>query len=51
VFRQSDASALTTSSQYGIAFDATGDEQSTWQLESFFWSNGASLTNVNTPAF
>ena len=48
---QSDAQALTTSAHYGIAFDATGDEQSTWQLEPFFWSNGASLTNVNTPAF
>jgi multiple sugar transport system substrate-binding protein len=48
---QSDAKALTTSSHYGIAFDATGDEQSTWQLEPFFWSNGASLTSVNTPAF
>ena len=39
---QSDAKALTTSAHYGIAFDATGDEQSTWQLEPFFWSNGAS---------
>jgi multiple sugar transport system substrate-binding protein len=48
---QADAKALTTASHYGIAFDATGDEQSTWQLEPFFWSNGASLTNVNTPAF
>ena len=48
---QSDAKALTTSSHYGMAFDATGDEQSTWQLEPFFWSNGASLTNVNTPQF
>jgi multiple sugar transport system substrate-binding protein len=36
---------------YGVAFDATGDEQSTWQLEPFFWSNGASLTNVDTPSF
>jgi multiple sugar transport system substrate-binding protein len=48
---QSDAKALTTSSRYGVAFDATSDEQSTWQLEPFFWSNGASLTSVNTPAF
>ncbi|MGD0555773.1 MAG: sugar ABC transporter substrate-binding protein [Streptosporangiaceae bacterium] len=47
---QSDAKALTTSAHYGIAFDATGDEQSTWQLEPFFWSNGGSLTNVSTPA-
>jgi multiple sugar transport system substrate-binding protein len=48
---QSDAKALTTSSHYGMAFDATGDEQSTWQLEPFFWSNGASLTSVDTPQF
>jgi multiple sugar transport system substrate-binding protein len=46
-----DARALTRPPVYGIAFDATSDEQSTWQLEPFFWSNGASLTNVNTPAF
>jgi multiple sugar transport system substrate-binding protein len=48
---ESDAKALTTPSHYGIAFDATNDEQSTWQLEPFFWSNGASLTNASTPAF
>ncbi|MBV9379680.1 MAG: sugar ABC transporter substrate-binding protein, partial [Streptosporangiaceae bacterium] len=48
---QADAKAATTSSHYGIAFDATNDEQSTWQLEPFFWSNGASLTNVSTPQF
>jgi multiple sugar transport system substrate-binding protein len=48
---QADAKALTTSSRYGIAFDATNDEQSTWQLEPFFWSDGGSLTNVASPAF
>jgi multiple sugar transport system substrate-binding protein len=48
---QADAKALTTSSRYGIAFDATNDERSTFQLEPFFWSNGASLTNVSTPQF
>lgn len=48
---QADAKALTTPAHYGIAFDATGDEQSTWQLEPFFWSNGGSLTNVDTPPF
>jgi multiple sugar transport system substrate-binding protein len=48
---QSDAEALTTPSHYGIAFDATSDEQSTWQLEPFFWSNGASLSDVSSPAF
>jgi multiple sugar transport system substrate-binding protein len=48
---QADAKALTTSSHYGIAFDATNDEQSTWQLEPFFWSDGGSLGDVNTAAF
>jgi multiple sugar transport system substrate-binding protein len=48
---QSDAKTLTKAPVYGIAFDATADEQSTWQLEPFFWSNGASLTKVDTPQF
>ncbi|HZC39857.1 MAG TPA: extracellular solute-binding protein [Streptosporangiaceae bacterium] len=46
----SAAQKLTKGNVKGIAFDATQDEQSTWQLEPFFWSNGGSLTNVNTPA-
>ncbi len=48
---QSDAKKLTKAPVYGMAFDATADEQSTWQLEPFFWSAGASLTKVDTPAF
>lgn len=48
---QSDAKALTTPQHFGIAFDATQDEQSTWQLEPFAWSSGGSLTNVTTPAW
>jgi multiple sugar transport system substrate-binding protein len=48
---QSAAKALTKGSVHGFAFDATSDEQSTWQLEPFFWSNGASLTKVSSPAF
>jgi multiple sugar transport system substrate-binding protein len=48
---QTDAKKLTTPAHEGIAFDATNDEQSTWQLEPFFWSNGASLTNVSSPQF
>jgi multiple sugar transport system substrate-binding protein len=47
----SDAKALTRGQVHGIAFDATADEQSTWQLEPFAWSNGGSLTKVNSPAF
>ena len=46
-----DAKKLTKPPVYGMAFDATADEQSTWQLEPFFWSNGASLSKVDTPAF
>ena len=46
-----DAKKLTKAPVYGMAFDATADEQSTWQLEPFFWSNGASLTKVDTPPF
>jgi multiple sugar transport system substrate-binding protein len=48
---QADAKALTTPAHYGIAFDATNDERSTFQLEPFFWSNRAALTNVNAPQF
>jgi len=48
---QSDAKALTKGNTYGIAFDATADEQSTWQLEPFFWSQGGNLDAVSTPAF
>jgi multiple sugar transport system substrate-binding protein len=48
---QSDAKALTKGNTYGFAFDATSDEQSTWQLEPFFWSQGGNLSKVNTPAF
>jgi multiple sugar transport system substrate-binding protein len=48
---QSDAKALTKGNVYGIAFDATNDEQSTWQLEPFFWSAGGNLSNVDTAPF
>ena len=44
------AQKLTRGNVKGIAFDATGDEQSTWQLEPFFWSNGGSLSKVDSPA-
>jgi multiple sugar transport system substrate-binding protein len=48
---RADAKALTKGHVYGIAFDATADEQSTWQLEPFFWSQGGDLSHVTTPAF
>jgi len=43
-----DAKKLTKPPVYGMTSDATADEQSTCQLEPFFWSNGASLTNVDS---
>jgi multiple sugar transport system substrate-binding protein len=48
---QSTAKALTTPQHFGVAFDATADEQSTWQLEPFAWSSGGSLTDVTTSAW
>ncbi len=48
---QADAKALHKGSTYGIGFDATADEQSTWQLEPFFWSQGGDLSKVDSPAF
>jgi len=48
---QSDAKALTKGNVYGFSFDATADEQSTWQLEPYFWSDGGKLSQVNSPAF
>ncbi len=48
---QSDAKALKSGKTYGFAFDATADEQSTWQLEPYFWSQGGDLDKVDSPAF
>lgn len=43
------AKKLTKGNVHGIAFDATADEQSTWQLEPFLWTNGAEITKVDSP--
>lgn len=43
------AGKLTKGNTHGIAFSAAPDEQATWQLEPFLWSNGATLANVNSP--
>lgn len=48
---QSDAKTLTSGKVYGMAFDATPDEQSTFQLEPFAWSQGGNLDNVNSAAW
>jgi multiple sugar transport system substrate-binding protein len=45
------AKQLTKPPTYGMAFSAPGDEQATWQLEPFFWTNGASLSKVDSPEF
>jgi multiple sugar transport system substrate-binding protein len=43
----SAAKALTTSDHYGIALTCEAAEDSTWQLEPFFWSNGGKATFSN----
>jgi multiple sugar transport system substrate-binding protein len=44
---QSDAKALTTSAHYGIALTCEAAEDTTWQWEPFFWSNGGDFTFAN----
>ena len=43
----SDAKALTTSSVYGIALTCEAAEDTTWQWEPFFWSNGGNTNFSN----
>ena len=45
-----DAKALTRNGVHGFAFSATPDENSTFQFEPYFWSNGAQLSKVDSPA-
>jgi len=42
-----DAKALTTSDHYGIALTCEAGEDTTWQWEPFFWSNGGKTTFAN----
>jgi multiple sugar transport system substrate-binding protein len=44
---QSDAKALTSSAHYGIALTCEAAEDTTWQWEPFFWSNGGNFTFAN----
>ncbi|HLI58037.1 MAG TPA: extracellular solute-binding protein [Solirubrobacteraceae bacterium] len=46
----SDAKALTTSAHYGIALTCEAAEDTTWQWEPFFWSNGGDFTFANVAA-
>jgi len=43
-----DATKLTKSPVYGLAFSAPNDEQCTWQWEPFLWSNGGSLLDLSS---
>jgi multiple sugar transport system substrate-binding protein len=43
----SDAKALTTSDHYGIALTCEAAEDTTWQWEPYFWSNGGKFTFAN----
>jgi multiple sugar transport system substrate-binding protein len=43
----SDAKALTTPAHYGIALTCEAAEDTTWQWEPFFWSNGGNSTFSN----
>ena len=42
-----DAKALTTSQHYGIALTCEAAEDTTWQWEPFFWSNGGAFNFSN----
>jgi multiple sugar transport system substrate-binding protein len=42
-----DAKALTTSDHYGIALTCEPAEDTTWQWEPFFWTNGGKATFAN----
>jgi multiple sugar transport system substrate-binding protein len=42
------ATKATKSPVYGIAFSAVNTEEATWQWEPFLWSNGGSLTDLDS---
>jgi multiple sugar transport system substrate-binding protein len=42
------ATKTTKSPNYGIAFSAVNTEESTWQWEPFLWSNGGSLSDLDS---
>lgn len=43
-----DAKQLTQGNTYGFAFSAPANEQATFQLEAFLWSNQADLSKVDS---
>lgn len=44
-----DAKLLTQGNTFGFAFSATADEEATFQLEPFLWSNQGDLSQINSP--
>ncbi|WP_220270070.1 sugar ABC transporter substrate-binding protein, partial [Marinitenerispora sediminis] len=40
---------LSSADRYGLAFSAITAEEGTWQFLPFFWSNGAELTDLDSP--
>ena len=46
---KTDAAKLTKGSTYGLAFSAANSEEGTWQFLPFFWSNGADLSQLDSP--
>jgi multiple sugar transport system substrate-binding protein len=42
------AKALTTSAHYGIALTCEPAEDTTWQWEPFFWSNGGNFATIDS---
>lgn len=44
-----DAKLLTQGNTFGFAFSATADEEATFQLEPFLWSNQGDLSQVDSP--
>ncbi|QBI55886.1 sugar ABC transporter substrate-binding protein [Streptomonospora litoralis] len=43
------AKKLTQGDTNGFAFSAIGHEEGTWTFEPFLWSNGATLTELDSP--
>ncbi|WP_052809944.1 sugar ABC transporter substrate-binding protein [Streptomonospora alba] len=43
------AAELTEGDTKGFAFSAIGHEEGTWTFEPFLWSNGATLTELDSP--
>jgi multiple sugar transport system substrate-binding protein len=43
------AAKLTKDGKYGLSFSAIPSEEGTWQFLPFFWSNGAELSQLDSP--